>query len=83
MWLSRVCSRGCVRMRRIFSGLRTVTGWDHPFSAYTGVLPTRDAYMKPIYPVGPQFPRHLPDTLYTDTVRLSTYKSNIQDTNSG
>jgi len=48
MWLSRVWSRGYVRMRRIFSTLRTITGWDHPFSAYTAPIGSKDASTTPI-----------------------------------
>ena len=83
MWLSRVWYRGCVRMRRIFSGLRTVTGWDHPFSAYTGVIPTRDGYTRRIWRVGhPRLQLRRGD-LYTPTVKRSTYKSKIEETNNG
>jgi len=47
MWLSQAWNRGSVRMRKIFSGLRTITGWDHPFSASSGVLLPKDDYTKP------------------------------------
>jgi len=47
MWASRVLSRGCVRMRRIFSTGLTIIGWHHPFSASTEALSIRPGYTKP------------------------------------
>jgi len=82
-WLSRAWYRGCVRTRKICSGLRTIMGWDHPFSAYTGVIPHSDDYTRPIDPDGQLYlPLHRGD-LFTTTVRRSTYVSKIQETNSG
>jgi len=83
MWLSRVCNRGCVRMRRIFCGLRTLTGWDHPFSAYTGVLPSKTDSTRRTSKVGHPHLQHPRDVLSINTVRRSTYVSKIQETNSG
>jgi len=47
MWLSRGLSRGCVRMRKIFSTGLTIIGWHHPFSAYTGVIPSKLGSIRP------------------------------------
>jgi len=47
MWLSRGLSRGCVRMRRIFSTGLTIIGWHRPFSASTEALSIKPGYTRP------------------------------------
>jgi len=70
-------------MRRIFCGLRTITGWDRPFSAYIEVIPTSDDYTRLIDLDGQLYlPLHQEEAS-TITVRRSTYVSKIQGTNSG
>jgi len=70
-------------MRRIFSGLRTIIGWDQPFSAYTAVFPSSDDYTRPIGLDGRVYRPRLPAGAFTITVRRSTYRSKIQKTKRG
>jgi len=83
MWLSRVLSRGSVRMRRICCGLRMRMGWDHPFSAYTAPIPNKAGSIRLIDLDVPSSPLPLQVDLFTTTVRRSTFKSNIRRTSSG
>jgi len=83
MWLSQVSRRGCVRMRRIFYGWLTSMGWVHQYSPYSAAIPNSYDYTKPIDPEDQLYQPPRPDDHCTTTVRLSTYRSKIQGTNSG
>lgn len=83
MWLSRVWNRGLDHTRKTFCGLRTITGWDLPFSAYTEVFHTSAGSMTPTVPAGPP-PQQLPQgDLFITTGTPSTYKSKILKTRRG
>jgi len=83
MWLSQACNRGYVRMRKIFSGLRTITGWDHPFSASLDRELTRTDYTVHISPAGRAYLRHQRELHSTTTATHSISTLPIRKTNSG
>lgn len=83
MWLSRALRRGCVRMRRIFSTGRTTTGSHPRLSASFVVQRNRDDYMRTTLREGDPYLQLRQGDLFTNTVRRSILKSQIQKTNGG
>lgn len=83
MWLSQAYNRGFVRMRRIFYGMRDITGWDHPFSAFIGLWHSSDAYTKPIFQDA-QIPLQLhPVKVSTTSEKPLTWRSRSQRISGG
>jgi len=83
MWLSQVWNRGYDRMRKIFCGLLTITGWARPFSAYTEAFLPSAASTGHIVRAGDPHQQLRQGDLFTTTVRLSTSRSKTPETNSG
>lgn len=83
MWLSQGWNRGLGLMRRIFSGLRTITGWDHPFSASTEVFLPSAGSTGTILRAGDPHQQLLQGDLFTTTATRSISRSKIPGSNSG
>lgn len=75
--LSGLLRRGFVRMQRICYGLRTITGFDRPFSARTGLIDTNVDCMKRSELEEAILQQHLQEDPSIISERRSTYRSHI------
>lgn len=83
MWLSQGLRRGCVRMRKIFSGGRTTTSWHRASYRSIDQYPSNDDFIKPISQDVLIRLRHRREEVYTTTGKHLISRSPIPKINDG